>query len=585
MTIMVATIFGGIFILALLIGGFVWTANRANKCLQSVLNLAQQMNAPSAQALQRTFSMEVSSLKSIEDALEKAVQRIYKQVGTLPVLERAAYSDPAETIMQRMNNIGQKLNEHAVLVAGMEQLFWNIIHLDNPQGVDQLMILLYADQIPTELRSAAQSIEYYFTSGHFQENLPTLLHNTASILGRIYIEHPKEIMNLISTAEKAITLIEENNKIGAVGTIAKHFVDSAHLKEYAHLVAAQPDISHAIHHLNNAETSAQQYAEHAMSSVHAHFPFVTLAVSSFREFKLIDNDKTTIDRALLNIGLDVAGSGGGGLLGLKGGALLGTMIMPGVGTVIGGIVGGVGGAMLGRTASNHVKTIPLKRAIQDFDAVYKKTEREVQILTIETSNYLSGALDTQRHSLQTHISSVSALTQGERQILVGTATDLARVTNREIQKAKTLLRQAGAIVNRRKPPIFTNPERIMQVKQLLPSLEYGFTLIGEASREQVSLYPYEGLKRLAVLPILSPYQARNIQQTMQKLQKLSKSSRKRFLSWSYQATQAYKRTTNSLKGTFRRKTEHYQGEVQKRSEEVKAAAGRVHRERERLGMD
>ena len=46
-----------------------------------------------------------------------------------------------------------------------------------------------------------------------------------------------------------------------------------------------------------------------------HFPLITLAFSSWREARLLWNEKTTFDRALKHVGMDVIGVGGGAWLG------------------------------------------------------------------------------------------------------------------------------------------------------------------------------------------------------------------------------------------------------------------------------
>lgn len=97
-----------------------------------------------------------------------------------------------------------------------------------------------------------------------------------------------------------------------------------------------------------------------------HIPVITIAISSFREFNLLMDNKTDAMSSLKNIGLDAVGTGGGGFVGAKAGALAGTAVLPGVGTVIGGLIGCIGGAIAGRTISNEIKQKPLKNAIEEF---------------------------------------------------------------------------------------------------------------------------------------------------------------------------------------------------------------------------
>lgn len=94
------------------------------------------------------------------------------------------------------------------------------------------------------------------------------------------------------------------------------------------------------------------------------FPFITAAFASFREAKLLKNKDTDIISALKNAGLDIAGVEGGGTIG----ATIGSIFLPGIGTVIGGLIG----ALLGRNFTNDIKHKPLK----DHEESIKKLKEE-----------------------------------------------------------------------------------------------------------------------------------------------------------------------------------------------------------------
>lgn len=108
-----------------------------------------------------------------------------------------------------------------------------------------------------------------------------------------------------------------------------------------------------------------------------HIPVMTIAISSFREFNLLMDNKTDTMTSLKNIGLDAAGAGGGGLIGAKAGALAGSIFGP-VGTLIGGIVGGIGGAMGGRAITNNIKQMPLKNAIEEYQTNASRMKAETR---------------------------------------------------------------------------------------------------------------------------------------------------------------------------------------------------------------
>lgn len=86
-----------------------------------------------------------------------------------------------------------------------------------------------------------------------------------------------------------------------------------------------------------------------------HFPFITLALSSFREIKLLINNHTEIITAAKNIALDVIGTGFGGFTGAQIGSFIGNLIFPGIGAILGGVAGGFLGAIGGRMITNNIK--------------------------------------------------------------------------------------------------------------------------------------------------------------------------------------------------------------------------------------
>ncbi len=123
-----------------------------------------------------------------------------------------------------------------------------------------------------------------------------------------------------------------------------------------------------------------------------HFPFITLALSSFRELKLLVNNHTEITTAVKNIALDVAGTGIGGFAGAKIGSFIGSLFFPGVGTAIGAIAGGLLGAIGGRMISNNIKYQDLNMAKEEYvnaiNAYSLKAEEVNKIANQRFENYI-----------------------------------------------------------------------------------------------------------------------------------------------------------------------------------------------------
>jgi hypothetical protein len=110
------------------------------------------------------------------------------------------------------------------------------------------------------------------------------------------------------------------------------------VKALDHTSSHQVFVDDALSH-----SGLHQHVHHATSAaigspdmVHHHFPIVTLALSGCKEMSLFLSDKTDSLTALKHVSLDATGTGVGGLLGAKAGAVVGSFFGPigaGVGCV------------------------------------------------------------------------------------------------------------------------------------------------------------------------------------------------------------------------------------------------------------
>ncbi len=103
-------------------------------------------------------------------------------------------------------------------------------------------------------------------------------------------------------------------------------------------------------------------------------PVVTIALSSWREFKLIMDGRTTLERALRSVVVDTFGVGSGMLGGVKLGALAGSWAGP-IGAGIGAFI--LGGALLGRKVSHAYRFKDFNRAYENYKSEYSEARRSV----------------------------------------------------------------------------------------------------------------------------------------------------------------------------------------------------------------
>jgi uncharacterized membrane protein len=153
------------------------------------------------------------------------------------------------------------------------------------------------------------------------------------------------------------------------------------LTEMTGLHDATGSLTESIHDMGDTLSTASELSIDPTDltdwDVSGHIPVMTIAISSFREFNLLMDNKTNAITSLKNIGLDAVGAGGGGLVGAKAGALVGSIFGP-IGTLVGGFVGAIGGAVGGRQITNEIKQKPLKDAISAYQAGASRMKTETK---------------------------------------------------------------------------------------------------------------------------------------------------------------------------------------------------------------
>lgn len=111
--------------------------------------------------------------------------------------------------------------------------------------------------------------------------------------------------------------------------------------------------------------------------------------------------------AAKNAGLDVAGTGVGGTVGVKLGAILGSLILPGFGTVAGGIVGGYFGARHGRHFTSDIKQKAYREAAAVYQTNLEEFEQAAQGLDSEAAAEFQATKSSEQSRLMQHAEQTS----------------------------------------------------------------------------------------------------------------------------------------------------------------------------------
>ena len=97
-----------------------------------------------------------------------------------------------------------------------------------------------------------------------------------------------------------------------------------------------------------------------------HIPLITIGFATYRAWRRVEGG-TSWGRNLEFAATEVVARSSGALAGAKVGGTMGTLVVPGYGTIIGSVVGAVGGAIAGARLSEEVKRRHVRQAQRELD--------------------------------------------------------------------------------------------------------------------------------------------------------------------------------------------------------------------------
>ena len=147
-------------------------------------------------------------------------------------------------------------------------------------------------------------------------------------------------------------------------------------------------------------------------------PFITATLSGIREIKLLKNHDTKVYNAVKNFGLDVAGSGGGGVAGAAIGATIGSAIFPVIGTTIGVFFGGILGAIVVRKASNAIKEKPFRDALEAYEEIQNKAQEKATVAQAEAEKQYDRTVESEEKALAQTVESRKHKLQQQQNALI-----------------------------------------------------------------------------------------------------------------------------------------------------------------------
>lgn len=199
----------------------------------------------------------------------------------------------------------------------------------------------------------------------------------------------------------------------------QNFLDN----DVTHKVIVDHSLSH--HGVFDQASDASDAALGGGSIVEMHFPWITAAASSWREWRLLSQSKTSIDTAITHVGLDLVGRGGGAAVGGKVGAFAGSILGP-IGAAIGGVAGAIAGAVIGGEKTDQIKYASLKEA----QSQYKASAAEFSSKARATESKMRDEFKIQERVEQQKLSSLAASSKAD---LLRRLNDLKRWQQEDAQ--------------------------------------------------------------------------------------------------------------------------------------------------------
>lgn len=315
-----------------------------------------------------TIPVETSELEEEFDRIEELkdnLEEVRRNIENLdiPTPESVSSYDDTQSVL---NKLSSYFEEHSLATVGTEQVILSLL----PTSQIGQSLQAMAEVLPQNLGhaifgNALESVKDNIWSIPTMDGLEKFIH------GMVHLNH----YQMLSVAKA----MEHHPISDALLTPIKHgTLEALGVHDVTHeLVNSLSEIGSNMGAAVEASTSIGDLTNASDIDVTGHIPVVTIALSSFREFQLLSDDKTDYISSLKNIALDAVGAGVGGVAGAKGGAIIGSFFGP-IGTAIGGGIGAVIGAIGGRMATNKAKRIPLDNAIKAYETGYYQMRNETE---------------------------------------------------------------------------------------------------------------------------------------------------------------------------------------------------------------
>lgn len=472
-----------------------------------------------------TMKEELFRIEELKSNLAKAQRNI--ESLEIPTPESLSSFDNTQSSLDKISRFYEK---HNLAVAGSEQLIYSILPIS---------------QVGQSLSAMAEVLPHNIGNAIFGDALAAMkngIHPDST--GEFLDKFIHGVGHLSHNAHVSMAhALEHHNYFSAAFTpIKSGMMEAIGINDAGHnILASLHDIGGEMASAAESCTSVGELTSATDFDITGHVPVVTIALSSFREFKLLSSDKTNFISSLKNISLDAAGAGVGATAGAKGGAVAGGLFGP-IGAIIGGIIGAIIGAMGGRAITNKVKKRPLKKAIEAYETNYHVMKRETEDSSKNTLSKITNFANSKRSEFKDSQLLSTPPIANSKDVVSKIALALYRCIVDETIKMKTYaqkLRKSVWYSSKKHEAMITEYEREAEkLLDQLPTVESISEMPNKAldALMKVEIPTFEGRKAFA----------KKYEECHKELKEMNDKNDSSILMWTYMINNLYNKTLNDI---------------------------------------
>lgn len=296
-------------------------------------------------------------LKASLEQEERALSELEIPIPDAPTSDKPA---PYVEYVGKISDIGKSHNN----VASLEQLLLSVTSFPNLEGWSSSLMNVFKSMCNVGSTATEGIGQAILSMSHFVAHPDK---DTSSELWSHIVEHFKESgqsqffkIKLMHSHNKLFTFAKEGLKDAGKGATDTFIPDDLGDKIHDSVFEVGDDFQELFtHFIPEFDLHGDEMFEPDFD-FDSHFPIISTTREIFKNIDRFTEGSVDMGASVTHSLTKIAGVGGGAYLG----AAIGTMLFPGVGTVIGGMIGG----WLGKSGASKLNAMEFERLKEEFEA-------------------------------------------------------------------------------------------------------------------------------------------------------------------------------------------------------------------------